>query len=374
MRQTPIQLSVSKKLGRRILESAALKLFNFRRRPVLSGYLSLLMIFSFMGCGNKQGSLLQEEAVLTYAPEVPPPIHRMMSATIKVCLDAQRVILPVDGDKKYEFWTFNGHAPGPMIRARVGDTLEIHMTNSDKSGKPHNIDLHCVTGPGGGASTTTVMPGDTPMARFKLLYPGLYVYHCAAPPVMDHIANGMYGMILVEPKEGLPKVNHEYYVMQSELYATPSKKDPNLLEYSHALGLAENPTYVMFNGRTGSLIGDGALKAKTGETVRIYFGNIGPNKISSFHVIGTIFDKVYREGGLLSPPEEGIQTTTVPCGGAVVTEIKLSVPGTFTLVDHAIFRIEKGAVGFLQVTGKPQDDIYFADPNAKPCPGCKIHP
>jgi copper-containing nitrite reductase len=341
---------------------------------ILLGCLALGLGLLYGGCGSKSPNLVSEDAVLTFAPEVPPPIHRIWPATVRLCLDAERVVLPVDGEKKYDFWTFNGHTPGPMIRARVGDTLEIHMTNSDKSGKPHNIDLHCVTGPGGGASTTTVMQGDHPMALFKLLYPGLYVYHCAAPPVMDHIANGMYGMILVEPKGGLPNVDHEYYVMQSELYAVPSKKDPNLLEYSHALGLAENPTYVMFNGREGSLIGDGALKAKTGETVRIYFGNIGPNKISSFHVIGTIMDKVYREGGLLSPPEEGIQTTTVPCGGAAVVEIKLPVPGTFTLVDHAIFRIEKGAVGFLQVTGKPRDDIYFADPNAKPCANCKIHP
>lgn len=335
---------------------------------------TLAICLTVIGCNGKAGGLLTEDAVTTFAPDVPPPIHRMVSATVRVCLDAEHVVLPVDGEKKYEFWTFNGHTPGPMIRARVGDTLEIHMTNSDKSGKPHNIDLHCVTGPGGGASTTTVMQGDHPMARFKLLYPGLYVYHCAAPPVMDHIANGMYGLILVEPKGGLPKVDREFYVMQSELYATPSKSDNNLLEYSHALGLAETPTYVMFNGKVGSLIGDGALKAKAGETVRIYFGNIGPNKISSFHVIGTIFDKVYREGGLLSPPEEGVQSTTVPCGGAVVVDIKLPVPGTFTLVDHAIFRIEKGAVGFLQVTGDKRDDIYFSDPNAKACAGCKIHP
>lgn len=314
------------------------------------------------------------EAGMAFAPNVPPPIHRIWPERLKVCLDAQKVVAPVDGEKKYEFWTFNGHTPGPFIRARVGDVLEIHMTNSDPSGKPHNIDLHCVTGPGGGATSTTVMQGDHPMALFRLLYPGLYVYHCAAPPVMDHIANGMYGLILVEPAWGLPHVDHEYYVMQSEVYAQPSKADPNLLEYSHALGLAETPTYMVFNGRTGSLIGDGALKAKTGDKVRIYFGNAGPNKMSAFHVIGTIFDRLYREGGLLSDPERGVQTTVVPPGGATVVDIKLPVPGTFTLVDHAIFRIEKGAVGFLQVAGKPRNDIYYADPNAKPCAGCKIHP
>ncbi|HJT23671.1 MAG TPA: multicopper oxidase domain-containing protein [bacterium] len=352
-----------------------MKNFILAYKKRLLGALALILVAAFVSNGNLPSSLMPNgEAGMTYAPEVPPPIHRFWPARLRVCLDAERVVMPVDGDKKYEFWTFNGHVPGPFIRARVGDTLEIHMTNSDKSGKPHNIDLHCVTGPGGGATSTTVMQGDHPMSLFKLLYPGIYVFHCAAPPVMDHIANGMYGLILVEPQWGLSHVDHEYYVMQSEIYAVPSKEDKNLLEYSHALGVEENPTYVVFNGKAGSLLADGALKAKTGDKVRIYFGNIGPNKISSFHVIGTIFDKVYREGGFLSEPERGIQTTTVPCGGATAVEIRLPVPGTFTLVDHAIFRLEKGAFGFLQVAGDPRDDIYHADPDAKACPGCKIHP
>ena len=346
-------------------------IFAANKKMIVGALVLLLGLTAFC---NQSFVLPNAEAGIAFAPNVPPPIHRIWPARLKVCLDAQRVVMPVDGEKKYEFWTFNGHVPGPFIRARVGDVLEIHMTNLDPSGKPHNIDLHCVTGPGGGATSTTVMQGDHPMARFKLLYPGLYLFHCAAPPVMDHIANGMYGLILVEPAWGLPRVDHEYYVMQSEVYAQPSKADPNLLEYSHVMGLAETPTYIVFNGRTGSLIGDGALKAKTGDKVRIYFGNAGPNKISSFHVIGTIFDRLYREGGMSSPPERGIQTTLVPCGGAAAVEIKLPVPGTFTLVDHAIFRIEKGAVGFLQVAGGQRDDIYYADPNAKPCPGCKIHP
>lgn len=345
-----------------------------KKKPILFAGLALILALAYVGFGNQTFFMPSEEAGMTYAPQVPPPIHRIWPARLRVCLDAQKVVAPVDGEKKYEFWTFNGHAPGPFIRARVGDVLEIHMTNSDKSGKPHNIDLHCVTGPGGGATSTTVMQGDHPMSRFRLLYPGLYIFHCAAPPVMDHIANGMYGLILVEPKWGLPHVDHEYYVMQSEIYCVPSKTDKTMLEYSHALGVEENPTYIVFNGKSGSLLGDGALKAKTGDKVRIYFGNIGPNKISSFHVIGTIFDKVYRDGGMSDPPEHGIQTTLVPCGGAVAVEINLPVPGTFTLVDHAIFRLEKGAFGFLQVTGKTRDDIYYADPDAKPCAGCKIHP
>jgi nitrite reductase (NO-forming) len=224
---------------------------------------------------------------------------------------------------------------------------------------PHNVDFHAVTGPGGGAAITSVAQGETKTARFKLLNPGLYTYHCAAPPVPDHIANGMYGLILVEPEKGLPKVDREYYVMQSEFYTKGEFGDEGLQEYSPEKGAAEKPTYVVFNGKVGSLQGANALKANVGDKVRVYFGNIGPNLISSFHIIGTIFDQVYREGSL-SDPTHNVQTTVVPAGSAAVVELKTPVPGNFTLVDHSIFRIQKGALGTLTVTGAAAPDIYSA--------------
>ena len=119
---------------------------------------------------------------------------------------------------------------------------------------------------------------------------------------------------------------------------------------------------------------EGSLKAQVGDKVRVYFGNAGPNLISSFHIIGTIFKNVYREGDLISPPAHSIQTTLVPAGGSTVVDIDLSVPGTFTFVDHAIFRIEKGAVGYLVVDGKPDYDIYASDQDPVLCPGCLVHP
>jgi copper-containing nitrite reductase len=317
---------------------------------------------------------LREQAQLTYAPDVPPPITRRRPATVEVHLEGGRKHLPLGGGAKYEFWTFNGHTPGPFIRARVGDTLEIHITNSDTNGMPHNCDLHAVTGPGGGAPVLTVVKGEEHTAWFKLLHPGLFVYHCAAPPVMDHIANGMYGLVLVEPVHGLPKVDHEYYVMQSEFYTKDAPEDAEVLQYSHEKGLLEHPTFVVFNGRVGSLTGKGVLKAKTGEKVRIYFGDIGPNFISSFHIIGTIFEKVYRDGGLVDPPAHSIQTTLVPAGGATVVELQPEVPGTYTLVDHAIFRIEQGAVGYLNVEGPAHRGIFRSDKDAVKCPGCLVHP
>jgi copper-containing nitrite reductase len=319
-------------------------------------------------------TLQVEDAQLTFAPEVPAPITRRKPATVRVRLDATVKVMPLDGEKTYAFWTFNDHVPGPFIRARVGDTLEVHVGSSDASGMPHNVDFHAVTGPGGGAPVTTAVQGEERVAWFKLLHPGLYIYHCAAPPVMDHIANGMYGLILVEPERGLPNVDREFYVLQSDFYAVDSTQEGASLAFSHADGAAEHPRYVVFNGRVGSLVGDGALKANTGERVRIFFGNAGPNLLSSFHVIGEIFDAVYREADLISPPGRSIQTTLVPAGGATVVEFGLDVPGSYTLVDHAIFRIEKGAVGFLQVEGEPRHDLYRSQDDAAACAGCLVHP
>jgi copper-containing nitrite reductase len=318
--------------------------------------------------------LPREQAQLTYAPEVPPPIKRRKPAVVEVHLESGRVLAPVKGEVKYEFWTFNGHAPGPFIRARVGDTLEVHVSNTDTNGMPHNCDFHAVTGPGGGAPVLTVVKGEQHISWFKLLHPGLFIYHCAAPPVMDHIANGMYGLILIEPEKGLPKVDREFYVLQSEIYAKDAPEDATVLTYSHENGLAEHPTFVVLNGRVGSLVGKGALQAKTGERVRIFFGNAGPNFISSFHLIGEIFDNVYREGDLVSPPAHSVQTTLVPAGGATVVELGVEVPGAYTLLDHAIFRIEQGCVGFLNVTGPPRHEIFCSDQEAQLCKGCLVHP
>ena len=323
---------------------------------------------------GKGNALPVEEAQLTFAPQVPPPITRRKPALVKVKLESGAKLMDVSDGVQYKFWTFNGRVPGPFIRARVGDTLELHVTNTDDSGMPHNVDLHAVTGPGGGAKVTTVVQGDERVAWFKLLSPGLYIYHCAAPPVMDHIANGMYGLILVEPAKGLPKVDHEYYVLQSEVYAKDAADDAKLLEYSHEHGLLEHPKFVVFNGHVGSLIGDHAITAKTGEKVRIFFGNAGPNLISSFHVIGEIFDNVYREADLISPPAHSVQTTLVPAGGATAVEFTVEVPGDYTLVDHAIFRVEQGAVGFLHVDGAPRHDIFASQDDAATCPGCLVHP
>lgn len=321
-----------------------------------------------------------EKAILTTAPNVPPPITRSHPVILQVPLTTSTKVKQLTGQYKYEQWNFNGTVPGTFIRARVGDVVELSLTNRDETGNPHNIDCHAFLGPGGGSALTTTEEGETKTARFRLMCPGLYLYHCAAAPVPVHIANGMYGLLYVQAAEAdLPPVDHEYYVMQSEFYHEPPDVDDDgrlssQVEFSYPGALREEPNIVVFNGSDTALTRDKPLKARVDESVRIFFGNAGPNLTSSFHVIGSNFRKLYRDGDVVSAPGQFVQTTSVPPGAATVVDLKMLVPGTYTLVDHAIFRLDKGAVGYLNVAGKPRPDIYHSTENPAACVGCKLHP
>ena len=289
--------------------------------------------------------------------EVPAPIDRTSPATVRVDLETKEVVGVAADGTTFPYWTFNGTVPGPFIRARVGDTLELHMKNSAGSAWPHSIDLHAVTGPGGGATVTQTPPGQETMLRAKLLSPGLYVYHCATAPVHMHVAMGMYGLILVEPEGGLPAVDREFYLMQGELYTNKPAGTKGALAYDAAKATAEHPDHVVFNGKPAGLTEANALKAKVGERIRIYVG-VGGFLPSSFHVIGEIFDRVYPEGGLLDPVRS-VQTTLIPAGGAAVVEFTAEVPGRYIIVDHALPRVfDKGAVAHLDVEGPEAPEIY----------------
>jgi nitrite reductase (NO-forming) len=314
------------------------------------------------GCGGNTGAdndAVQgvEQAVLTDAPNVPPPITRKHPTKVIVRLEVREVVKRLADGVDYTFWTFGGSVPGKFIRIREGDDVEFNLSNDPSSKMPHNIDLHAVTGPGGGAASSFTAPGHTSVFSFKALNRGLYVYHCATAPVGMHVGNGMYGLILVEPKEGLPKVDREYYVMQSEFYTAGKNGAPGLQPFSMEKAIDEKPEYVVFNGSVGALAGDHALKAKVGETVRFYLGNGGPNMVSSFHVIGEIFDRVRAEGG--DAQTSNVQTTMIPAGGSSVVEFRLDVPGSYVLVDHSIFRtFNKGSLGMLTVDGPENKEIY----------------
>jgi len=308
--------------------------------------------------GTLAPDLPVEVAVLTHAPHVPPYIGRMHPAKVIVNLEVKEVTKRLADGVEYTFWTFGGEVPGEFIRVREGDVVEFHLNNHPTSKMPHNIDLHAVTGPGGGAASTFTAPGHSSQFTFTALHPGLYNYHCATAPVPMHVSNGMYGLIFVQPKEGWPHVDKEYYVMQGDIYTQGRNGEPGLQIFDNQKAIDENPTYVVFNGAVGSLVGDNALQAKVGETVRIYFGDGGPNLTSSFHIIGEMFDHVYTEGGT-KVVQENVQTTMVPAGGSAIVDFKVEVPGTYVMVDHSLTRaFNKGALGMLKVTGPDTPVLY----------------
>lgn len=401
----------------------------------MQGIKSWISLLSFVFIGSPVYAL---EAKITMAPNVPAYITRTLPETVVVKFEATEFVGPLADDKQYRFWGYNGTVPGPMIRVRLGDTVEFHLSNHRDSEVPHNIAIHAVSGPGGGA-VDMVAPGEKQIFRFKTLHPGLYLYHCATPipSIPAHISNGMYGLLLVEPKHGFSRVDHEFYVLESEFYtrntdveilvkplvekerkqpekteetiATPKKKglmdsfvdtffdsppdspepDKNpadkdladssepgkksdqkerlgspkprmqyVLEFSHEKGLQGQPDYVVFNGRQDALLGENALRVKVGEKIRIFFGNMGPNGISSLHIIGEIFDKVYLEGAANGNTNRNVQTTLVPSGGATIVEFTIDVPGDYLLVDHSIFRMDKGAIGLISAVGDDNPEIF----------------
>jgi nitrite reductase (NO-forming) len=294
--------------------------------------------------------------------DLPAPIGDRAPETVTVNLETVEVVGKLADGTTYKYWTFGGQVPGPFIRVRVGDTVIVNFSNNASSVMTHSVDFHAVTGPGGGAVFTQMSPGMSTSFSFKALNPGLYVYHCATPMVPDHIANGMYGLILVEPEGGLPPVDREFYVMQGELYTSePFGTQGNLHDDTTKL-LSENPEYFVLNGQVGALTTLHPLKANVGETVRIFFGVGGPNFTSSFHVIGEIFDRVYDQASLTSPPLLNVQTTLVPPGGATMVEFQLQVPGRYILVDHALSRLMRGLAGYLLVEGPAAPEIFSGTP------------
>jgi nitrite reductase (NO-forming) len=309
----------------------------------------------------------ESEINVSYAPAVPPASGRTEPALVEVEFEVVENVTAIDPATgvEYETWGYRlpGDAgevsgtPGPMIRARVGDVLRFVISNPEGNSMPHNVDFHAVTGQGGGAAYTVVAPGMTATIEARLLYPGMFMYHCAMGDVPEHISRGMYGGILVDPAEPLPDVDHEWYIVQSEFYTTST--EPGLVETDRAAITAEHPTMVVFNGAKGALTGDNAPVMQVGERARIYFVNAGINLISSFHPIGSHWDVVYPEAALLNEPLRGSQTTLVPAGGGTVVELVGQVPSTVILVDHALARtFDKGALGMINIQGEENPEIF----------------
>lgn len=289
--------------------------------------------------------------------DLPAPLGARGPATVEIDLEAQEVVGRVNQGTTYTYWTFGGTVPGPMLRVRLGDTVLLRLRNAPNNGHTHSVDLHAVNGPGGGAAAVQLQPGEEKRLRFKALNPGLYIYHCASAFVPTHVANGMYGLILVEPPAGLPPVDREFYVVQGEIYTNLRPGEEGDALYDPDAMWAENPNYVVFNGAYQAVTAERSLHARTGERIRIFFGNAGPNLASSFHVIGEIFDIVHPEAAAETFTD--VQSTLVPAGGATWVEFTVEVPGKYVLVDHSLNRaFGKGALAILDVEGPPNHEVY----------------
>ncbi len=298
--------------------------------------------------------------------DLPGPIGQRQPQVVRIDMETVELVGQLDDGTSYVYWTFDNKVPGPFVRVRVGDTVEVHLTNAADSVMMHSIDFHAATGPGGGADYTQIAPGEEAVLTFKALKPGIYVYHCATPSVAHHITSGMYGLILVEPEGGLPQVDREFYVMQGELYTVEPFGTQGEMEMDYDKLISERPEYFLFNGSVGALTRSHPLYARVGETVRIFFGVGGPNFTSSFHVIGEIFDNVYPLGSVTSPPLTNVQTVTVPPGGATIVDFKIDRGGHYVLVDHALSRAERGLSGYLIVDGPKNDEIMHQGPANQP--------
>ncbi|HKS74763.1 MAG TPA: copper-containing nitrite reductase [Terriglobales bacterium] len=298
--------------------------------------------------------------------DVPPPTGNREPTTVHVVLTTEEVVGRLDpaSGTTYRYWTFNGKVPGPMIRVRQGDMVEVTLRNEAQSRMVHSVDFHAALGPGGGAAFSQAMPGQSKTFTFQATTPGLFVYHCGTPMIAEHIANGMYGLILVEPEGELAMVDHEYYVMQGEIYTAAAKGKAGMQQFSDLKLMGENPEYFVFNGAVDALTKVHPMQAKVGETVRIFFGDAGPNGTSSLHIVGEIFTRDYLLGSLTSPPLTSIQTASVPPGAAAILEFKASVPGQFAMMDHAMARMAKGLMATFEITGAENAILMHRGPAA----------
>ncbi|MBU6431519.1 MAG: nitrite reductase, copper-containing [Patescibacteria group bacterium] len=342
-------LFAPKVLSTRLEYPFSLKTFGPANGPAIP-LKNILAFFKNVGRMEKVADIARDPN------DIPAPIVRKEPTKVKIEITAKEVVSEMSPGVVMPYWTFDGKIPGPFLRVKEGDTVELTLNNDPSSVNPHSIDLHAVNGPGGGAIVTGVLPGESKTLTFKALNPGLYVYHCAHPDPAVHMAHGMYGLILVEPKEGLPKVDKEFYVMQGEFYTADDMGDQGLQVFDAKKMLEGHPEYVVFNGRTKGAAGN--MNAKVGDKIRIYFGNGGVNLVSSFHLIGEIFDKVYPDASISSEPHKNVQTTIVPAGGATVAEVEFEVPGNYILVDHALARMDRGAWGTIKVDGPENKEIF----------------
>lgn len=286
-----------------------------------------------------------------------PKLEKIKSWEIrKLELTAYEVIAPLSDKMSYNYWTYDKKVPGPFMRVVEWDTIEFTLKNDVKNRNKHSIDLHAVNWPGWWWNATQVYPGQEKTFKFKALNPWIYIYHCATNVVSEHVANWMYWLIFVEPKEWLSKVDREFVVVQGEFYTILERWKEWTTQLSSKKLINETPEYITFNGRVWALTDKRSLKAKKWEKIRIFAWNWWVSKISSFHVIWEIFDTVYLEWG--TTKSNNIQTTVIPAWGATIVEFTIDVPWKYKIVDHALARTLKWAIAEIEVTWEENSEIF----------------
>jgi nitrite reductase (NO-forming) len=276
-------------------------------------------------------------------PPIPP------GDLVRVQMTLKDMTVQIAPGVEYKTWAFDGHgAPGPIVHVREGQTVEMTLTNGGTI--PHSIDFHAARiAPD--RAFRDAKPGESFTFRFTATDPGVYMYHCGTKPVLAHIANGMYGAIVVSPAKPLPKADHEYVIVGSEWYmSNDGITEPASLNMDKARAM--QPDWATFNGYASQYVTH-PFTSDPGDTVRFYVVAAGPTHNINFHVVGTIFDRAWVNSDLTSPPQQGVQTVVVPAGGGAVFDVKVDDPGTYPVVSHAFAHVDLGQVGILKV-GNPK--------------------
>lgn len=305
---------------------------------------------------NTASQVIEPHKNLNQKP-IPVNIERVGEHEVNIDMTAQITDIEISKGNLYKAWTFNGEAPGPVIVVNEGDTINFTLKNMDPS-IPHSMDFHAVHA-SPSQDFIDIMPNESGSFTYPANNPGVFMYHCGTKPVLAHIANGMHGTIIVKPKDGYPtdsEIDHEFVIVQNEWYKYNDLEDftngvPSNVVFS-AKALKEGDLNT--NGTVGALV-DTPLLAKVGDKVRIYINNVGPNEVSSFHVVGTVFDNVYIDGNPFNLMK-GLQTVMLPASGGAVVEFTVTKEGSYPIVTHQFNHVTKGAVGILKVTKDGTDD------------------
>lgn len=269
---------------------------------------------------------------------------------VAVQLRASVSTIEVAKDDHREAWTFNDTFPGPVIRIKEGDVVDFTLKN--EADRVHSIDFHAAKTPWN-LHFQGVPTGSESNFRWKADYPGVFYYHCGTDPMIQHIANGMFGAVIVEPRHPVVKADREYVIVQSEIYPTPHDVDSMM---------AGKPQLVVFNGRANKYLEE-PLRAKPGELIRLHVVNAGPNHFSAFHVIGAVFDRVYASGNPKNV-EYGIQTYTLPPGGGATFDLVIPEEGMYPMVTHSLQDALTGALGVIHVASEETPKTSFEAPTA----------